>query len=193
VKAWKTGHKEKCDTLAAKLKIHVDSVKIVEQVHETGRYQGIKVSEQFDYALIESILEHPIFHHTQSYQQTIMGPSMTIFYTHLKRVATGQWWFFKETDTLAVYREKIKKQAPTPRSELDYFFVLALLMCGGLVDESLARQGAAQFGGLTMPAARFMEIYTHAGKSLDDDKDRARMRRQNRVNAMKIFRNKHHK
>jgi hypothetical protein len=119
--------------------------------------------------------------------------SIEYYFENLRRVSSGQSWFFSQDDndidtSLAEYKKRLLQMEDYEQAERHNFFVLGELLCydysGYLKQRGMAETAferlfgiddvltTRKLGGLRMPVARFIELHDkhHEQKGSDNNK-----------------------
>jgi hypothetical protein len=116
-------------------------------------------------------------------------PRMRTYYTNLKRVQLGEFWFFPRAPNISAYRQEMESLGRTTQDEDSYLRGLCFLLSLDPSDNELEvyLNSAVNPFGIEMPADRFLELYSGYKKETDLA-GRKQLRRQANATVLKYLR-----
>lgn len=161
--------------------------------------EGIVATDEIDYRVLDACFAVDTPYKDQDFNGL---PSMETFYENFGRVARGEWWFYQEIEQEIEDAEADYQRAPlSPEDRIHCFMFLCVFLCYDyfkfsaepkFTEDSFVMRTKDEFGGVTMPAASFLQTYKN-GRRSQDPTDRLRLRRETRTWSTQNFIQSFHK
>ena len=219
VRAWKSGHRDMCDTLKKSYNNYLESLAEVDRCHGNRGVivERLALNILVDYTIAAEMhmrSAFPVVTTNDGLELGVpRGPSMKYFYENVGRVLRREWWVYPTTVTLEEYNGRVKDELHQVFADYFFFtenicFFLAHDIFGFVAErsqesgmEAEALMGCLLKGPLIavaeqdgMPLEKFMEMYNSEAIRFDEkNPDRSRNRSNSKISTFQRFRLAYHK
>ena len=182
--AWNSGHKQVCRDLKKHREIFDDAIKLMEDAYT----HGIVVDG-------ETILRPSSSVDSRALMTSYDSHDMKEYYKNLRRIVTGEWWFFTNTPSVEEYHDKLQQQCTgtvVDAEKISYSYLDDLCSMLHFSTDDARSEGAGFLEhkyGVAMPAERFLDVYRGCASGSIE----RRYRIEAKIQSEDFFRKRFHK